>query len=98
MTPAQEALKAYTLLKAAEGAFTIASATKVAAAFATDLPVVLRSIGNDMAESGIRNLGLAALDKAESIARDVAKRGVAAIWADLQAQYTRGEERQRKKR
>jgi hypothetical protein len=112
MTPAQAALKEYLLAKFQEGVFAntkSASAVlkKASAEFAADLPLAVSDMLAMFSDNVASVLGQEVLKHVAGVARDVSRRGVGVVFReyaskaknvrdDLDLQYQRGVERNRK--
>lgn len=113
MTPAQAALKDYLLAKLQEGVFaktkTPAQVIKKASAeFAVDLPLVVSDLIGMFSNDVVGVIGQEVMRHVSGIARDVSTRGAGVVFReyaqkaarvrdDLDVQYQRGVERNRKR-
>jgi hypothetical protein len=87
MSARRDAVKAYIVLIAGDGTLTGSSspgtiASKVIAAFTADVLAAGGELANMAAESAIGNIGV----KVETVARNMAERGLRSIWQELQSQ------------
>ncbi len=114
MTPSQAQLRAYLLSKLAEStAAGHASpgdiAKNAATTIAADVPQVLGSLLDLVSDPAIKAMGQALFSKAGAVARDLSVRGIPVVLkevrdkarrvkTDLDMQYQRGLERQRRRR
>jgi hypothetical protein len=93
----RETLKMYIFSLLADGQFEgmsspSAIASKAVKIFAQDLPVVMGEIAQMAAEQSGNRIGAAVLGKMNELIGEVGRRGLKAVWADLQDQYKRGME------
>lgn len=113
MTPAQAALKEYLLAKLQEGVFAKTKTPaqvirKATAEFAVDMPLVASELIGLFSDNLVGALGQEVMRHVSGIARDVSERGAVAVFRDyaskaarakddLDIQYQRGVERNRKR-
>lgn len=93
----RETLKLYIFSLLADGQFEgmsspAAIARRALKIFAQDLPVVMGEIAEMAAEQSGNRVGAAVLGKMNEIIGAIGRRGIKAVWSDLQAQYKRGME------
>lgn len=95
----QELLKHYLLALIAEGHFRAndrptAIFAKVTELMREDFPAVVKDLANMAVEHGVRTVGNMASErvrqKLDQVAADIGRRGIGAVWRDMQAAYARG--------
>ena len=93
----RELLKQYIFALIAEGAFEGiispgAAIKKATAIFAEDLPAVVGDIAEMLASQSGSRIATAVVGMGNDIIKDIGKRGIKAVWGDVQKQYAKGVE------
>ena len=88
-------LRGYLLALLAEGGLEgisspTAIAAKVASVLAIDIPTVLTEMAEVFVAQSGHQIGAELLGRVGDVVRDIGRRGVKAVWKDMQAQYARG--------